>query len=456
MQVFFGSATASEGIFGKGGSAGQAKNFSDNIKDMTSGLLTSTQVLERWGSTLAAAGTEKSQEYLAALVGLAKSENTAELGAAKLRKTLEQMQAAGEKGLIPTADSAKKAAKELKDAETAAQKAAKAFQKAEDERGKLANAMQDAALEADLADMLNAQKAADELQLLIDKGAELNDELIDIEANSAALSKEQESLDKTMYDTWLKSLPVMEQVNVQVEEMRNRFALLGMEVDEAFMKDYTKQLTESLTKTDDAMEKLATTMTSQVGRALDDFFVAAIKGKASFSDFAESVLADVARIVTQMLIIEPLIADLKAGFANVMNPDSTGSFWDKMFAPSAKGNVFGFAKGGAFTNMLVNAATPFMFANGGSFNMGVMGEAGPEAVVPLRRTSSGDLGVTASPVTVNINNSSGADVQATSRQGPNGATIIDVEVKRRVKEMFSNGEMDRVMRSNYQISRTGL
>jgi phage-related minor tail protein len=44
-----------------------------------------------------------------------------------------------------------------------------------------------------------------------------------------------------------------------------------------------------------------------------------------------------------------------------------------------------FAMGGAFTNGIVDGATPF--------SMGVMGEAGPEAIMPLRRGSDGRLGV---------------------------------------------------------------
>ncbi|MEF3807022.1 hypothetical protein [Acinetobacter baumannii] len=52
-----------------------------------------------------------------------------------------------------------------------------------------------------------------------------------------------------------------------------------------------------------------------------------------------------------------------------------------------------FAKGGIFTNSIVNEPTPFMFAKGGSFANGLMGEAGPEAIMPLTRDSSGRLGV---------------------------------------------------------------
>lgn len=48
---------------------------------------------------------------------------------------------------------------------------------------------------------------------------------------------------------------------------------------------------------------------------------------------------------------------------------------------------FGFEKGGAFTNGIVNEPTPF--------RLGIMGEAGPEAIMPLRRTATGALGVQA-------------------------------------------------------------
>lgn len=49
-----------------------------------------------------------------------------------------------------------------------------------------------------------------------------------------------------------------------------------------------------------------------------------------------------------------------------------------------------FAKGGAFTNSIVNRPTHF-FAKGGA--PGVMGEAGPEAIMPLKRGPDGSLGV---------------------------------------------------------------
>lgn len=53
-------------------------------------------------------------------------------------------------------------------------------------------------------------------------------------------------------------------------------------------------------------------------------------------------------------------------------------------------NVFGFAKGGTFTNSLVTEPTLFRHAGG----LGEMGEAGPEAIMPLRKAAGG-LGIIA-------------------------------------------------------------
>jgi phage-related minor tail protein len=51
--------------------------------------------------------------------------------------------------------------------------------------------------------------------------------------------------------------------------------------------------------------------------------------------------------------------------------------------------VQAFAKGGAFTNQIVDSPTLFKFAKG----TGMMGEAGPEAIMPLTRDGQGNLGV---------------------------------------------------------------
>lgn len=123
------------------------------------------------------------------------------------------------------------------------------------------------------------------------------------------------------------------------------------------------------------------------------------------------------------------------------------------FLFSAKGNAFNsggvqeFAKGGAFTNTVVNRTTPFAFAGGGAF--GVMGEAGPEAVMPLHRGPDGSLGVKladgakggGTAVIININNNSNASVSTQQRQTTGGLEIdvmVDEMVSQKIAEQGSS------------------
>lgn len=100
-----------------------------------------------------------------------------------------------------------------------------------------------------------------------------------------------------------------------------------------------------------------------------------------------------------------------------------------------------FAKGGVFTNTVVNQATPFAFASGGAF--GVMGEAGPEAVMPLHRGPDGSLGVKMNGggggdtiVAVNINNNSNSKITTQERQTAGGLEL-DVMIDQVVSEKIS-------------------
>jgi lambda family phage tail tape measure protein len=118
----------------------------------------------------------------------------------------------------------------------------------------------------------------------------------------------------------------------------------------------------------------------------------------SFKRIAESF----GRMITEMLI-QSAMADImgelfgtegKNGEGGKAGLISTGiNAVIDAWTASAKGNVFSngqhltaYARGG-----IVDKPTVFPMARG----VGLMGEAGPEAVMPLTRTSSGDLGVRA-------------------------------------------------------------
>lgn len=104
----------------------------------------------------------------------------------------------------------------------------------------------------------------------------------------------------------------------------------------------------------------------------------------------------------------------------------------------------GFAKGGIFTNQIVDSPTVFKFAKGSRF--GVMGEAGPEAVMPLTRSADGSLGVRSvgksqETVVVNVINNSNASARTEERQTTHGKeidVIIDQLVSQKINQQGSS------------------
>ena len=150
-----------------------------------------------------------------------------------------------------------------------------------------------------------------------------------------------------------------------------------------------------------SIKSWATEMASATNRAfqtMEDSLVNFITtGKAEFSSMVSSIVADLARIVVRQQITGPIATALS-----------------KMFTTSAKGNVFSSKSGiKAHENEIVSSPTFFQFARGA--NIGVAGEAGAEAILPLTRTSSGNLGVEAitsnQGMEVNIHNYAGVGVE---------------------------------------------
>ncbi len=130
---------------------------------------------------------------------------------------------------------------------------------------------------------------------------------------------------------------------------------------------------------------------------------------------------------------------------------------------NALGGAYGtaqrFAKGGTFTNSVVNTPTLFRFANGAA--LGEMGEAGPEAIMPLKRGPNGALGVAAhgagrsGPPEINVSiqqdfhltgTVSQKDVEAMSRQAAqSGAELAVTTVRREFGSMAAQMDVDGAM-----------
>ena len=86
-------------------------------------------------------------------------------------------------------------------------------------------------------------------------------------------------------------------------------------------------------------------------------------------------------------IFNMIIGAFMPGFGQTGGAWGNGLWGSAIF--NAKGNVFASPALSAYSNQIVDRPTMFAFAKGA----GIMGEAGAEAIIPLTRTASGDLGV---------------------------------------------------------------
>ena len=153
-----------------------------------------------------------------------------------------------------------------------------------------------------------------------------------------------------------------------------------------------------------------------------------LTGKLDFKSLASSIISDLTKIAVKIAFTQAL-STIFGGFGGVSTGAISG-FSETISTPYAQAKGGGwsqgtqfFAKGGAFTNGIVNSATSFGMSGGGQ---GVMGEAGPEAIVPLARAADGSLGVRmiggaqeggavgAGGIYININIASDGQVDTTS------------------------------------------
>jgi len=146
-------------------------------------------------------------------------------------------------------------------------------------------------------------------------------------------------------------------------------------------------------------------------------------GQFKFKEFVRSALIQLNTLLFKIAVLEPMAKSLSAalqggggggggGFGGLLSGLFGGGGGGDLFSMFGGSSGMFFAKGGLIpyaAGGIVHRPTVFPMANG----MGLMGEAGPEAVMPLKRTASGDLGIQAagggSVININI---SAADAQS--------------------------------------------
>ncbi|PAV05558.1 phage tail tape measure protein [Arsenophonus sp. ENCA] len=137
----------------------------------------------------------------------------------------------------------------------------------------------------------------------------------------------------------------------------------------------------------DNMRNMTKNAFDGMSNTLTDFVTT---GKFNFSDFAQSVVNDITRMIVKMMIFKALESSLGG--------TKLGNLLD--IKANALGGVYRSSGLSAYSNSVVDSPTLFPFAKG----IGLMGEAGPEAIMPLKRGADGSLGVRALDSSTNFAN----------------------------------------------------
>jgi hypothetical protein len=213
----------------------------------------------------------------------------------------------------------------------------------------------------------------------------------------------------------------------QIRLLRERAGALddATKKQEENSKSFGTKFKESFKQAYDAATDLGSNLASIATNGIDGLTNAIVEfattGKASFKEFAASVLKDLSAMLIKFAIFKAIGALFPGltGFAD-------GGVFGGVSGPSMQPRT-GFAKGGTFTNSIVSSPTLFKFANGGAMRTGLMGEAGPEAIIPLMRGRDGKLGVAGggggTSVVVNVD-AKGTSVQGNSGQGEQLGRVI--------------------------------
>ena len=152
-----------------------------------------------------------------------------------------------------------------------------------------------------------------------------------------------------------------------LEKLREALQALQKETDdtgESFDELFRKKLDDMI----NVAPKLANVAADAISKISDGLVEMIATGKANFKEMAASILKDIAKILMQAAIARTIKMFLSAD-GNVVQG----------------GRIKPYAKGGV-------VAEPTMFPMAGG-DVGLMGEAGPEAIMPLKRSNNGRLGV---------------------------------------------------------------
>lgn len=260
---------------------------------------------------------------------------------------------------------------------------------------------------------------------------------------------------KAINDAWIYDLiPSAKEYNDLIFELQKKYQDLREQNVSLGITKGARSYLESVKDLATQTENLFTNTFSNMENAFVNFVQT---GKASFKDLANSIIGDISRILVRQSILGPLAQGLGGMFSPIWTTDYSSPITHNPIQ-NAKGNVFSGAGISAYSNQVVSSPTIFPFAKG----TGLMGEAGPEAIMPLTRTSNGDLGiktegVTGSNVSIQVidqrSNSNSEAIKTEESTGPDGQRMVRIMVRDEVRAGTSNGAFDSTFRGSMGLTR---
>ena len=274
----------------------------------------------------------------------------------------------------------------------------------------------------------DAKKAERERIRQINEELKLKDRMFDLQKRAADLSYSEVEKNQKLVAIEYERAQASYKALLQKGEISRQFYDEAMALEERL---YQKQMFDA-SEWGRAMESGL----SGIENAMSSFLDYSSDGFLKFGDLAKSVLGEIYKALVRELIISQMIAAIRRGvsglFGGVGGAANAGAGAGMAGAiGNAQGGVYASAGLHAYANSIVSKPTFFAFANGGIPNLGVMGErngGSPEAIMPLARTSNGDLGVKAQLANIKIEviNQTKEDAQVTNtqvRQDPEGYVI---------------------------------
>lgn len=323
--------------------------------------------------------------------------------------------------------------------------------------------------------------------------SEKSDTVIDI---LNELESQVNSLGKSERELTLERLRSADATEKEIEEADRLFDLLDEQKNtviswDTFIEDSLDSLLDKLHVTSSELKSslvslgVALTKTGinaamtgfeEFGKALGEGKDSADAMHSALASMAQEILNNLPNLFLQaglQLIATPGMWPIGLGFIAAAGSTAlingfTQGYTDSL-SENADGGVFGdagysaFAKGGAFTNAIVQSPTYFKFAKGSSFGLGLMGEAGPEAVMPLLRSADGSLGVRASvagesdsSLIVVINNYGNEEVKAQESTDNGGNRKLEITIGTMINSHLSGGKADKALKSRYGLTPKGV